>query len=623
MKEFLHGFSVIMPTYNYGSFILKAINSVLMQSIQNWELIIVDDGSTDNTEQLISPFLKDSRIVYKKNESNLGLGASLNIGIELSKYDYISYLPADDIFFESHLEVFSDAILEKTGCVLYFSLREGQFDQSNGRQFLSTTDGRSVQDIQLVQVVHRRINYGWVERDELVTDDLNRMYWSKIADLGDFGKINRNTCKWVPHLKQRSNVIKEGVYAYKQKYGVKNPIRFHSSFGQLVDELSFYEDFRKIRVKKIKTNKVLNILIVGELAFNSERISSLIAEGHNLYGAWIEDPNWYNTVGPLPFGNLIDVKVDEIYSAISRYNIDIIYALLNYQAVSLAFSVLSQKLNVPFVWHFKEGPDHCNQRGLWDKLIYLFRNSDGRIYVSNEAQVWFNDYVGESIGITCVLDGDLPNKAWFTTSTSDKLSSLDSEPHILITGRPLGLSVELASELLSANIHLHFYGELFINAQGSLIRTLINYRPGFVHIHRHCNADTWVTEYSKYDAGWGHVFKSENYGEVNRMTWDDMNIPARIPSLASAGLPVIQFDNSGHIVASQRILEEIDGGIFFTSTQMLIRILHDRDMLLKKGQNIWNNRDKFTFDYHLEKLTDFFHNVVAQFHNKKNNSIIE
>ena len=88
--------SVILPVYNSEAFIEKAIQSVLGQSFFDFELIIINDGSTDQSEKIILSFT-DARIVYLKNEKNFGLIYTLNKGIELAQGKYIARMDADDI----------------------------------------------------------------------------------------------------------------------------------------------------------------------------------------------------------------------------------------------------------------------------------------------------------------------------------------------------------------------------------------------------------------------------------------------------------------------------------------------------------------------------------------------
>lgn len=87
--------SVIMPVYNGERYLRYAIESVLAQTFKDFELIIVNDGSTDSSEQIIRSF-EDERIVYLKNESNLRLIATLNRGIDAAKGNFIARIDADD-----------------------------------------------------------------------------------------------------------------------------------------------------------------------------------------------------------------------------------------------------------------------------------------------------------------------------------------------------------------------------------------------------------------------------------------------------------------------------------------------------------------------------------------------
>jgi glycosyltransferase involved in cell wall biosynthesis len=103
-------FSIIIPVYNRENRIAKAIDSILNQSYNNWELIIVDDASTDNTEKVLKIFLKDERVIYIKNSFNKERCISRNIGIEKAKGKYICFLDSDDYHLPNHLETFYNEI---------------------------------------------------------------------------------------------------------------------------------------------------------------------------------------------------------------------------------------------------------------------------------------------------------------------------------------------------------------------------------------------------------------------------------------------------------------------------------------------------------------------------------
>lgn len=114
--------SVIIPTYNSANLIGRAIGSVLAQTYHNFEVIIVDDGSTDNTEEVVRELQeKDERIIYRKLEKNSGGAAKpKNIGIKIAKGDYIATLDADDEWFPEKLEKQLDIFKESTKSNLGF-----------------------------------------------------------------------------------------------------------------------------------------------------------------------------------------------------------------------------------------------------------------------------------------------------------------------------------------------------------------------------------------------------------------------------------------------------------------------------------------------------------------------
>lgn len=94
--------SVLMPTYNCATYISQAIQSILWQTYEHFELIVIDDGSTDNTEFIINKF-NDNKIRYIKKEHE-GLAASLNYGLKIAKYDWIARMDADDLSLPNRLE---------------------------------------------------------------------------------------------------------------------------------------------------------------------------------------------------------------------------------------------------------------------------------------------------------------------------------------------------------------------------------------------------------------------------------------------------------------------------------------------------------------------------------------
>jgi len=97
--------SVIMPFYNCEKYLDKAISSILNQTFQDFEFIIINDASSDRSDTIVKKYLKDERIIYVKNDTNLGVAQSLNKGITISKGDFIAIMHGDDIAIIDRLSI--------------------------------------------------------------------------------------------------------------------------------------------------------------------------------------------------------------------------------------------------------------------------------------------------------------------------------------------------------------------------------------------------------------------------------------------------------------------------------------------------------------------------------------
>ncbi|MCE5348265.1 MAG: glycosyltransferase [Bacteroidales bacterium] len=124
--------SIVSPAYNHGKFIAGCIESVLAQTYSNWEMIIVDDGSTDSTYEIASDFArKDSRIkaFTQKNIGIFRLGESYNFALKHCTGKYVAVLECDDVWLPGKLQIQVDVLESKPGCVL-----------SWGKAYLSSID---------------------------------------------------------------------------------------------------------------------------------------------------------------------------------------------------------------------------------------------------------------------------------------------------------------------------------------------------------------------------------------------------------------------------------------------------------------------------------------------------
>ena len=134
--------SIIMPSYNTAIFIAESIQSVLAQSYKDWELIIVDDCSTDNTDQIVKPFLVDDRIKYLKNDRNSGAAVSRNRALREAKGKWIAFLDSDDLWMPDKLKK-QISFMEKNG--YHFSYTNyAEIDTEDMRNGITVTGPKKI-----------------------------------------------------------------------------------------------------------------------------------------------------------------------------------------------------------------------------------------------------------------------------------------------------------------------------------------------------------------------------------------------------------------------------------------------------------------------------------------------
>lgn len=105
-------FSIIVATYNRAHLLPRAINSVLNQSCQNFEIIVIDDGSTDDTKEVVKSFIENERVIYYSHKENMGLSATWNKGLDLASGDYVVFLDDDDEVLPDALEAAANKFAE-------------------------------------------------------------------------------------------------------------------------------------------------------------------------------------------------------------------------------------------------------------------------------------------------------------------------------------------------------------------------------------------------------------------------------------------------------------------------------------------------------------------------------
>ena len=180
--------AVLMATYGQAAFIPRAVASLRAQTLSDWELAIIDDGSPDDTAGTVARLPRDDRIRCRRLPQNTGLGHALNVGLDDTEADLVAYLPSDDVLRRDHLATLvallgEDAVLAHTG---------------------RRPAGPA---LQLVQLLHRRTEDRWIERDELETDDLERLFLGALRRRAPVDATARLSCDTTQHPRQRHRAI--------------------------------------------------------------------------------------------------------------------------------------------------------------------------------------------------------------------------------------------------------------------------------------------------------------------------------------------------------------------------------------------------------------------------------
>lgn len=196
--------SIILPTYNGEKYIRESIQSIIDQTYQDWELIVIDDCSTDNTNRIVAEFeSKDERIKLYKNKKNLRLPASLNRGFELSKGDFLTWTSDDNLYNPNAIEKLVEALSSDEKYGLVFSRMEF-IDADGGTNNLSM-DVKDENEIYYHNIVGASFMYtrkvyeciGDYNVQKFLMEDYD--YWLRVANSFSIKYLNEILYKYRLH----------------------------------------------------------------------------------------------------------------------------------------------------------------------------------------------------------------------------------------------------------------------------------------------------------------------------------------------------------------------------------------------------------------------------------------
>lgn len=202
----------MLPVYNAEQYLREAVESILHQSYPHFELLLINDGSTDGSETICKSFT-DERIRYIKNETNLGLIASLNKGIELAKGDYIARMDADDVSlpkrFEAQVQFFQkhpDAVVVSTDHYGWYGTKKihikNHYSSDELKSILLFATCFCHPTVMLKNCFKEKNT--WYDKDARHVEDYK--LWTELAFHGGFYNVNTPLLLYRSHAQQVSNI---------------------------------------------------------------------------------------------------------------------------------------------------------------------------------------------------------------------------------------------------------------------------------------------------------------------------------------------------------------------------------------------------------------------------------
>ena len=233
-------FSIIIPSYNRASFIKETIDSILNQTFQDWECIVVDDGSKDNTKEVVQEIIKtDNRVRYVYQE-NAERSAARNNGIKHAKGKYICFLDSDDQFTDGHLQGLYDVISQRnykdeiyyTGCTIV--------KPSSKEEVVDVLEKDVIHFLVYHPIIPARVcaaasifKENLYDEDIVVVEDL--ILWLRLAEKHAFYQVNQNSVLYNLH-DDNSVDIKNTGYQKRLAGLLKFKIRYKSLWNNIASE---------------------------------------------------------------------------------------------------------------------------------------------------------------------------------------------------------------------------------------------------------------------------------------------------------------------------------------------------------------------------------------------------
>lgn len=318
--------SIVMPIYNAEDWIKNAIQAIQNQTYESWELILIDDGSTDSTLKLCKKYSSLDKRIQVYSQENQGPSSARNFGLSKIKGDYFLLIDSDDLLPENSIEKYICALIENDADIAI-----GGFIKNN--IFKCEKTKINIKN-KIVFSIDNNLNILELEtllNNGLMASNWNKMYRNKFFNLrfNESLSINEDVLYSLEALYQSSKVvvIPDIVYEYKIQNSNSVSLKFHQELPKSVDFL--YEIVTRTQEQELKVG-IINWLM-NYLYIQLKIIINLDIQ-HNLKKSYIKD--------------LINCKVFRKYGKIKyadTYNRKVATLLLNFNCIYIYMLIMEMR----------------------------------------------------------------------------------------------------------------------------------------------------------------------------------------------------------------------------------------------------------------------------------------
>ena len=276
MKENKQLVSVIIPAYNAGDYIIECIESIIRQTYANIEILVINDGSTDDTEKKVKKIQRDDNRIRLYSKENGGVSSARNLGIEKSKGSYLFFVDSDDILDPCCIEYYhwltNDGTLDMA--ITPFpnkfvgKLQEHNFETNNERTEIIS--GKEA----MIRMLYYKIvisSWGKMVRKKIITD--NNIRFNEKLKYGEGFSFSIECFQAADHV----GVGYRKVYNYR----LDNPSSAMTKYRrELVDDSLKAQDYISLTIKN-KTNKILSALEYSRWHTECDCLNTIIGSGAN------------------------------------------------------------------------------------------------------------------------------------------------------------------------------------------------------------------------------------------------------------------------------------------------------------------------------------------------------